>query len=124
MIRWSVIIWILFSDLHHTGFYRLGISLKDVISKVIDFCIHQRILADFLKCYLAEMTDMLLSEYDKKQHMRMVQKGIAAEISLLAIKLLELNLLDNLNRSATYEKYQRELLKEFRIGEFEFWNDM
>ena len=40
-------------------------SVEDALEKAIDTCIHQDVLADFLKKHRAEVTNMILTTYDK-----------------------------------------------------------
>lgn len=102
-------------------------SLKEAISRAIDICIQQGILADFLKRYLAEVTNMLLNEYDEKQHMRRLKRDSIQQgkqcINLLVAKLIEAGRFDDLKRSAEDPEFQEQLLEEFHIGEDENLDD-
>lgn len=97
------------------------------ISRAIDTCIKQNILADILIKCKNEVFHMLLTEYDEKLHLKNTReegreegKEIGKEIghsqiNALNAKLLEQNRLDDLKK-ATYDKeYQKKLLEEFKL---------
>ena len=84
-----------------------GYSLELAVKLAIELCISKEILKDFLLRYQAEVTDMILEEYDEERHMRSLQKNSEergrqegriegrSEINLLNQKLINLNRLDD-----------------------------
>ena len=48
--------------------------LADAIEKAVTDCIHDNILADILRSHKAEVTDMILDEYDEKFHIACEKK--------------------------------------------------
>ena len=51
-----------------------GMSLADAIEKAVTDCIHDNILADILRSHKAEVTNMILDEYDEKFHIACEKK--------------------------------------------------
>lgn len=45
-----------------------GLALKEAIDQAVDICMHEGILSDILRANKAEVTNMLLSEYDEAFH--------------------------------------------------------
>ena len=102
-----------------------GYSLLQSISRAIEICIGQGILIDFLRRYRAEVTDMILSEYDEELHLKSVEesgerRGMKKgewRINLLNTKLIEQNRFDDLKRSVSDLEFQKQLIEELRINE-------
>ena len=108
-------------------------SVEDALEKAIDTCIHQDVLADFLKKHRAEVTNMILTTYDKDLYEKTLkedareegrEEGLMegraetrAELNQLTICLLNAK---QLQRSGNMpqkdiEMNQKKLLKEFGI---------
>ncbi len=51
-----------------------GMSLRSSVTKAMDTCISQDILADILRKNQSEVFDMLLTEYDEKKHMEVLYR--------------------------------------------------
>ncbi len=51
-----------------------GMPLADATEKAVTDCIHDNILADILRSHKAEVTDMILDEYDEKFHIACEKK--------------------------------------------------
>ena len=75
-----------------------GMNLKHAVNEAIDECIHQDIMADFLRKNRAEVVKMSIYEYDEEKNYRMLQeqswergreKGRAEEIISLILKNLK-----------------------------------
>lgn len=104
-------------------YIRQGYSTKQAADLAIERCLQQDILTDFLKRYRAEVSDMLLTEYDEEWYKKAFRRegkeeGIAIgmeQMSLLQAKLLELNRIDDLKRSTTDSNFRKQLLEEFHI---------
>ena len=73
-------------------------NLKHAVNEAIDECIHQDIMADFLRKNRAEVVKMSIYEYDEEKNYRMLQeeswergreKGRAEEIISLILKNLK-----------------------------------
>lgn len=47
-----------------------GKQLKAAVDYAVSFCIHQGILADFLRKHRAEVTNVILTEYDQERHIK------------------------------------------------------
>ncbi len=54
-------------------------SVEDALEKAIDTCIHQDVLADFLKKHRAEVTNMILTTYDKDLYEKTLKKDAREE---------------------------------------------
>ena len=67
---------------------KAGLPLKDGIEKALDFCIMNNILADILRGHKAEVTEMLLKEYDEALHIAN-EKEISYDQGFLAGQLKE-----------------------------------
>ena len=101
-------------------------SVEDALEKAIDTCIHQDVLADFLKKHRAEVTNMILTTYDKDLYEKTLKEDareegreeIRAELNefkLLNKYLLKAKRYNDLERVAKDIEYQKKLLKEFGI---------
>ena len=106
-------------------------SVEDALEKAIDTCINQDVLADFLKKHRAEVTNMILTTYDKDLYEKILKedakeegreegltKGRAetrAELNQLTICLLNAKRYNDLEHAAKDIEYQKKLLKEFGI---------
>ena len=101
-------------------------SAEDALEKAIDTCIHQDVLADFLKKHRAEVTNMILTTYDKDLYEKTLKEDareegreeIRAELNefkLLNKYLLKSKRYNDLERATEDIEYQKKLLKEFGI---------
>ena len=101
-------------------------SVEDALGKAIDTCIHQDVLADFLKKHRAEVTNMILTTYDKDLYEKTLKEDareegreeIRAELNefkLLNKYLLKSKRYNDLERATEDIEYQKKLLKEFGI---------
>ena len=63
--------------------------MSDAIEKAVTDCIHDNILADILRSHKAEVTNMILDEYDEKFHIAS-EKNSALHRALKRDVLLEL----------------------------------
>ena len=94
-------------------------SVEDALEKAIDTCIHQDVLADFLKKHRAEVTNMILTTYDKDLYEKTLkedarEEGLESGI-LLAKYLFNDNRSKDLERASKDIEYQKKLLKEYGI---------
>lgn len=110
-------------------------SVEDALEKAIDTCINQDVLADFLKKHRAEVTNMILTTYDKDLYEKTLkedareeglmtgrvqgrEEGRAetrAELNQLTICLLNAKRYNDLEHAAKDIEYQKKLLKELGI---------
>ena len=109
-------------------------SVEDALEKAIDTCINQDVLADFLKKHRAEVTNMILTTYDKDLYEKTLKEDareegraeglmegraeIRAELNefkLLNKYLLKAKRYSDLERATEDIEYQKKLLKEFGI---------
>ena len=105
-------------------------SVEDALEKAIDTCINQDVLADFLKRHRAEVTNMILTTYDKDLYEKTLKEDareegreegraeIRAELNefkLLNKYLLKSKRYNDLERATEDIEYQKKLLKEFGI---------
>ena len=101
-------------------------SVEDALEKAIDTCINQDVLADFLKKHRAEVTNMILTTYDKDLYEKTLKEDareegreeIRAELNefkLLNKYLLKAKRYSDLERAIEDIEYQKKLLKEFGI---------
>ena len=101
-------------------------SVEDALEKAIDTCIHQDVLADFLKKHRAEVTNMILTTYDKDLYEKTLKEDareegreeIRAELNefkLLNKYLLKSKRYNDLEHAAKDIEYQKKLLKELGI---------
>ena len=94
-------------------------SVEDALEKAIDTCINQDVLADFLKKHRAEVTNMILTTYDKDLYEKTLkedarEEGLESGI-LLAKYLFNDNRSKDLERASKDIEYQKKLLKEYGI---------
>ena len=105
-------------------------SVEDALEKAIDTCITQDVLADFLKKHRAEVTNMILTTYDKDLYEKTLKEDareegreegraeIRAELNefkLLNKYLLKSKRYNDLERATEDIEYQKKLLKELGI---------
>ena len=94
-------------------------SVEDALEKAIDTCINQDVLADFLKKHRAEVTNMILTTYDKDLYEKTLKEDareeIIAELNQLTKYLLKAKRYSDLERATEDIEYQKKLLKEFGI---------
>lgn len=94
-------------------------SVEDALEKAIDTCINQDVLADFLKKHRAEVTNMILTTYDKDLYEKTLKEDareeIRAELNQLTKYLLKSKRYNDLERATEDIEYQKKLLKEFGI---------
>ena len=98
-------------------------SVEDALEKAIDTCIHQDVLADFLKKHRAEVTNMILTTYDKDLYEKTLKEDAREEgrkegmeyLNQLNKYLLKSKRYNDLERATEDIEYQKKLLKEFGI---------
>ena len=94
-------------------------SVEDALEKAIDTCINQDVLADFLKKHRAEVTNMILTTYDKDLYEKTLKEDAREEELesgiLLAKYLFNDNRSKDLERASKDIEYQKKLLKEYGI---------
>ncbi len=96
-----------------------GYSLSQAVNLALDRCTEEGVLVDFLMRYRAEVTDMILSEYNEELHLKTVERlgreeGIQL-INLLFSRLMEQGRYEDLERSTKDPEFQKQLLEEFHI---------
>ena len=97
--------------------------MEDALEKAIDTCIHQDVLADFLKKHRAEVTNMILTTYDKDLYEKTLKEDAREEgreegmeyLNQLNKYLLKSKRYNDLERATEDIEYQKKLLKEFGI---------
>jgi len=118
-------------------------SVEDALEKAIDTCINQDVLADFLKKHRAEVTNMILTTYDKDLYEKTLKEDAREEgreeglmegrargreegrvegreegmeyLNQLNKYLLKSKRYNDLERATEDIEYQKKLLKEFGI---------
>ena len=114
-------------------------SVEDALEKAIDTCINQDVLADFLKKHRAEVTNMILTTYDKDLYEKTLKENAREEgreeglmegrargrvegreegmeyLNQLNKYLLKSKRYNDLERATEDIEYQKKLLKEFGI---------
>ena len=94
-------------------------SVEDALEKAIDTCINQDVLADFFKKHRAEVTNMILTTYDKDLYEKTLKEDareeIRAKLNQLTICLLNAKRYNDLEHAAEDIEYQKKLLKELGI---------
>ena len=107
-------------------------SVEDALEKAIDTCINQDVLADFLKKHRAEVTNMILTTYDKDLYEKTLKEDAREEgrkegmeyLNQLNKYLLKAKRYSDLERATEDIEYQKKLLKEFGIEESQNINPM
>ena len=93
--------------------------MEDALEKAIDTCIHQDVLADFLKKHRAEVTNMILTTYDKDLYEKTLKEDAREEgmeyLNQLYKYLVKSKRYSDLERATEDIEYQKKLLKEFGI---------
>ena len=101
--------------------------MEDALEKAIDTCINQDVLADFLKKHRAEVTNMILTTYDKDLYEKTLKEDAREEggaegreegmeyLNQLNKYLLKSKRYSDLERATEDIEYQKKLLKEFGI---------
>ena len=99
------------------------IQTEDALEKAIDTCINQDVLADFLKKHRAEVTNMILTTYDKDLYEKTLKEDAREEgrkegmeyLNQLNKYLLKAKRYSDLERATEDIEYQKKLLKELGI---------
>ena len=101
--------------------------MEDALEKAIDTCINQDVLADFLKKHRAEVTNMILTTYDKDLYEKTLKEDAREEgraegreegmeyLNQLNKYLLKSKRYNDLERATEDIEYQKKLLKELGI---------
>lgn len=96
-----------------------GLSRQDAVEDAIQYCIEQKILAETLTKYRAEVLGMILEEFDRDKYERTIRSEGREEGEERANKLiralLEQNRIEDLERSTRDPQYRENLYKEFHI---------
>ena len=116
---------LVYTDICTDNFQEL--TLKDALEKAIDTCINQDVLADFLKKHRAEVTNMILTTYDKDLYEKTLKEDAREEgraegreegmeyLNQLNKYLLKSKRYNDLERATEDIEYQKKLLKELGI---------
>lgn len=96
-----------------------GLPRQDAVEDAIQYCIEQKILAETLTKYRAEVLGMILEEFDKDKYERTIRSEGREEgeerANKLIIALLEQNRIEDLKRSTRDPQYREDLYREFHI---------
>ena len=84
-----------------------SLPLEDAIEKAVMDCIHDNILADILRSHKAEVTNMILDEYDEKFHIAS-EKKLSFTQGVEAGRAMEKHLTDIANQRADTEKHRAD----------------
>ncbi len=99
--------------------YQKTMSLKDAVTKAVDECIKEGILADFLKKNKSEVISMSIFEYDEKLHeetMRKIGKREGEDrMAQLNNFLIKESRLDDLAKASNDKEYRKQLFEEFNL---------
>ncbi len=104
-------------------YMRRGLPSQAAVEDAIQYCIEQKILAETLTKYRAEVLGMILEEFDKDKYERTLRaegrergKEEGEERANRLIRaLLEQNRMEDLERSTRDRKYREVLYEEFHI---------
>lgn len=104
-------------------YMRRGLPSQVAVEDAIQYCIEQKILAETLTKYRAEVLGMILEEFDKDKYERTLRaegreegKEVGEERANRLIRaLLEQNRMEDLERSTRDRKYREALYEEFHI---------
>ena len=106
---------------------RSGLALPDAIDQAVIHCIEHHILENFLRHHRAEVTNMILKEFNLEEHIKSEKaysyaeghaEGRSAErnaFSLLTQKLFADSRIENLKKAAENPEYMEQLMKEYHI---------
>lgn len=99
--------------------YQKTMPLKAAVTKAVDECIKDGILADFLRKNKSEVISMSIFEYDEKLHEETMRKignreGIE-KMAKLTSGLIKNNRLDDLAKASEDEEYRTLLFTEFNL---------
>jgi hypothetical protein len=93
-------------------------TIEEAIDKAVDMCIEEDILADILLAHKAEVTDMLLTEFNEEEYIKMIMadskaegkaEGLAEGATITTIKYYYQN-----------KNTKDEVMKELSIDEEQF----
>ena len=98
---------------------RSGLALPDAIDQAVIHCIEHHVLESFLRHHCAEVTNMILKEFNLEEHIKS-EKAYSLEIGRhqilhLTQKLLDDNRLDDLARISSDAVYLEQLLSEYNL---------
>ena len=93
-----------------------GIPILYAIDQAIETCIEKGILVNYLQKHRAEVSDMILTEYNEELHNRTLREEGRAEgedaISKFYFKLAEQNRMEDLKRAMTDKEFRKKLRAE------------
>ena len=100
---------------------RAGLTLPDAIDQAVVHCIDHNILKSFLSQHRAEVTSMILKEFDLNKHIES-EKAYSREMErklllLLMQKLLADNRMDDLTKISSDPKLLEQLLREYNLSD-------
>ena len=102
---------------------RSGLILPDAIDQAVEHCIEHNILKSFLLHHRAEVTNMILKEFNLEQHIKSEKaysfaEGRATErnaLSLLTQKLFADSRIEDLKKAAENPEYMEQLMKDYHL---------
>ena len=94
---------------------RAGLTLPDAIDQAVVHCIDHNILKRFLSHHRAEVTNMILKEFDLNKHIESEKAYSEYKSFVLIQKLLADNRHDDLTRATTDKDFRDLLYNEYNI---------
>ena len=102
---------------------RSGLSLPNAIEQAVQHCIEHHILESFLRHHRAEVTNMILKEFNLEEHIKSEKAYSYAEgrtternaFSLLTQRLFADSRIEDLQKAAENPEYLEQLMKEYHI---------
>ena len=94
---------------------RSDCSLPEAISQAVETCIQNGILRDFLLRHRAEVTTMILEEFDLNKHIEFEKQESEERFALLLKQLLDDGRTDDINAIISDSDYRKKLFKEYKL---------
>lgn len=106
---------------------RSGLDLPDAIDRAVKHCIEHNILESFLRRHRAEVTNMILKEFNLEQHIQSekaysLEEGLAKgqemerkRFSLLTQSLIDDSRNEDIAKAATDSEFCQKLYEEYHI---------
>ena len=100
-----------------------GLSLPTAVDRAVEHCIQNNILKDFLHRHRAEVTNMILEEFDLNKYLKLEKAESYEEgreegenrLNALYQYLLDNNKQEDLNKAIIDSEYRKLLYQEFHI---------
>jgi hypothetical protein len=91
------------------------LNLENAVQQAIEECVKEDILAEYLRTYRSEVTNMILSEYDEQKHIENEKRWSYEDGGNKVSRLYELLIIDGRRDEMEMALTDRELRHQFMV---------